>query len=196
MIQQTYRPTATIILIASMTIVFVFESLFPSIVTYYSFVPLYAYQNPMTFITSVFLHYGLNHIFLNMLALFVFGLVLESRIGHSKFLFLFFLAGIAGNFGYMLTSMNSSIPALGASGAIYGIIGASTVLMPFAIVWIGAPMPVVAVAVLWAISDFIGLFVPSDVAHGAHLLGLAVGLAYGFYLRKAFGKNRKGYRYL
>ena len=182
-------PRATLSLIAIMVIVFVLQILIRGITANFSFIPAYAFQEPWTFITSIFLHFDINHIFFNMFALFMFGIVLESRIGYKKFLFVFFAAGIVGNFGYMLTASDSQIPAIGASGAVYGIMGTTAALMPFAIIWIGAPMPMIVAAFIWGISEFLGLFVPSNIARGAHLLGLAFGLAYGIYLRKVH--NRK-----
>jgi membrane associated rhomboid family serine protease len=85
----------------------------------------------------------------------------------------------------MITASDQTIPAVGASGAIYGVLGALAVLTPFAMVYIYGiiPMPMIAVAVIWGLLDFFGMFAPGDVAHGAHLGGLFVGVLYGFYLR-------------
>lgn len=167
-----------------MTVIFILELLNQNIMETFSFAPAFALQEPWTFVTAIFLHYDVEHIFFNMLALFMFGTLLESRIGSKKFLLIFFLSGILGNVGYMLTSLNSQIPALGASGAIYGIMGTAAVLMPLAIVYIGVPLPMIIAAFVWGITEFTGLFVPSDIAHGAHLLGLGVGILYGIFLRK------------
>jgi len=185
MFRKNYKPVLTIFLIFLMVIIFVFEIVDETIVDNYAFVPAYAFQKPITFITSIFLHADINHIFFNMFALFMFGITLESRIGHSKFLLIFLLSGIMGNIGYMMTAFDSTIPGLGASGAIYGIMGTTAILMPFAIVYIGmVPLPMIVAAFFWAITEFAGIFVPSNIAHGAHLLGLFFGIVYGIYLRK------------
>lgn len=120
-----------------------------------------------------------------MLALLIFGTFLEPRVTGRMYLLIFFLAGIVGNLGYMVTASSSTIPGLGASGAIYGVMGAVAVLEPFATVYLGfAPMPMIFAAFIWTLTEFLGLFVPGNIAHGAHLAGLFVGIAFGFYLRK------------
>jgi membrane associated rhomboid family serine protease len=151
----------------------------------FAFTPSLAFEKPWTFVTSMFLHANFTHILINMLVLFFLGLFLESRIGPVNFVMVFLLSGIFGSIGYMITASDPTIPAVGASGAIYGVLGALAVLVPFAMVYIWGilPMPMIGVAVLWGIMDFFGLFGPGDIAHGAHLGGLAVGLLYGFYLR-------------
>lgn len=151
----------------------------------FAFTPSLAFEKPWTFVTSMFLHANFTHILINMLVLFFLGMFLESKTGSVNFVIVFLLSGIFGSIGYMITASDPTIPAVGASGAIYGVLGALAVLTPFAVVYIWGllPMPMIAVAVLWGILDFFGLFAPGDVAHGAHLGGLAVGLLYGFYLR-------------
>jgi membrane associated rhomboid family serine protease len=179
------RPSWTFTLIGICAVVFIIELLVP-ILQYTYFVPAYAFSRPWTFVTSIFLHADFSHLFFNMLALFIFGIYLEQRIGGKTFLSIFFISGIIGNLGYMLTAFNSTTPGLGASGAVYGIMGALAVLEPFAIVYIGfAPMPMVFAAIIWTITEFLGLFVPGNIAHGAHLAGLFVGAAFGFYLRRS-----------
>src|SRR5919201_5258185 len=77
-------------------------------------------------ITAVFLHYGPFHLLLNMFALFWFGSLLEQRIGSGKFLLLYLVSGLAGSAGALVWSPLS--PTVGASGAIFGILGAGLVL--------------------------------------------------------------------
>jgi hypothetical protein len=101
---------------------------------------------------------------------------------------LFFVSGIFGNLGYLISAVmlggNPFTPAIGASGAIYGIIGALATLAPMMMVFIGMiPMPMILVAVFWGFTDFAGLFAPSDIAHGAHLGGMFVGIVFGLYVR-------------
>lgn len=157
----------------------------------FAFTPAFAMERPWTFITSMFMHANLTHIFFNMFVLLMFGPVLESRIGSNRFILIYFLAGIVGSIGYMITAPNPLTPAVGASGAIYGIMGALAVLMPFAMVWVGGffPMPMIVAAIFWTFSEFLGLFVPSGVARGAHLGGLFIGFLFGFYLRKQESKH-------
>jgi membrane associated rhomboid family serine protease len=192
MFSRTYRPSWVFVLILLNIAVFLFEpktnGLFLNpqhpLTQTFEFIPSMAFERPWTFISSIFMHADLSHLFFNMFALFIFGSYLESRVGAGTFLFVYFLAGIFGNLGYMLTAFNPNIPGVGASGAIYGLIGTLAAVAPLAIVYVGfAPMPMIFVAVLYGITEFFGLFVPSGIARGAHLSGLIVGFLYGLYLR-------------
>jgi hypothetical protein len=88
----------------------------------------------------------------------------------------------------MLTALGSTVPAIGAPGAIYGIIGMLAAPAPMTMVYVYfiIPMPMVVFAALYAILDFVGLFTPSDVAHGAHIAGLVVGIVLALYLRQRY----------
>jgi membrane associated rhomboid family serine protease len=183
--ERRHKPKLTFILIAVCTAIFFAELAFPAIENYFSFVPTLAFREPWRFVTSIFLHAGLDHLFFNMFALFIFGIYLESSIGVKRFLLIFFVAGILGNVAYMVLSPASSIPAVGASGAIYGVMGMLAVMQPTLIVYVGyIPMPMILAAVLWTATEFLGLFVPSDIAHEAHLAGIIVGAIYGWIMRK------------
>jgi hypothetical protein len=184
------RPFWTFVLIGICFAVFILEYLFPQIEEYGWFVPAYAFLRPWTFITSIFLHADIYHIFFNMLALFIFGTFLEARVSERNYLLIFFLSGIVGNLGYMLTDFGSIIPGLGASGAIYGVMGALAALAPFATVFVSfVPMPMIFAAFLWTLVEFLGLFQPGTIAHGAHLAGLFIGIAFGIYLRRERSKK-------
>jgi membrane associated rhomboid family serine protease len=137
------------------------------------------------YLTSIFLHASLEHILINMAVLFLFGTYLERMVGSKRFLLIFILAGIIGNIGYLITSVNPMTPSVGASGAIYGVMGTIAVLDPFLIVYIGfiVPLPMIVAVPAYALLDLLGLFTPDTVAHGAHLGGLVIGVIYGFYLK-------------
>jgi len=77
-------------------------------------------------ITAAFLHYGPFHLILNMLGLWWFGSLLEQRIGTGRFVLLYLVSGLAGSAGALVVSPNN--PTVGASGAIFGILGAGLVL--------------------------------------------------------------------
>src|SRR5437879_27394 len=77
-------------------------------------------------ITAAFLHYGPFHLLMNMFVLYWFGSLLEERIGSGKFLMLYLVSGLAGSAGALLWS--PLVPTVGASGAIFGILGAGLVL--------------------------------------------------------------------
>jgi membrane associated rhomboid family serine protease len=84
------------------------------------------------FITSLFLHGGWLHIIGNMWFLFLFGDNVEDRLGHFRFFLFFLLAGIAANLVHFMVNHDSTMPVIGASGAIAGVMGAYLRLFPTA----------------------------------------------------------------
>src|SRR3989344_6545405 len=138
---------------------------------------------PWTLVTSIFLHGSLAHLMLNGFALALFGSILENIIGSKRFLVLFFIGGIFANIPSIIF-YNSS---LGASGAIFGVLGTLTVLRPKMTIWMNLmPVPMWLAAIIWALQDIFGVFVPSyepGVANFAHLGGVFFGLIYGFYVK-------------
>lgn len=143
---------------------------------------------PWTIITSMFAHGGFPHLFYNMFALFLFGLILESIIGSKKLLLIYFSAGIAGS----VASLPFYTATLGASGAIFGILGALAILRPRMIVYVSfVPMPIIVAVAVWAAIDLLGFLAPTGIANAAHLAGLAIGLLAGLYLKKEYGERPK-----
>ncbi len=139
---------------------------------------------PWILITSMFLHAGFAHLFFNMYVLLIFGPVLESRIGKKRFFWLYIGSGIISALGY---SLISTTPALGASGAIMGMLGATIMLLPNlqVLFFFIIPMSLRTAGIIFAIIDLLGVFNPSSgIAHTAHLFGLAAGLIFGWYLIK------------
>ncbi|MEG3902842.1 rhomboid family intramembrane serine protease [Microcoleus sp. B4-C5] len=86
----------------------------------------------MTLITSQFLHGGFLHLGGNMLFLWVFGNNIEDQLGHIKFLIFYLLCGALAGLAQWFFSMQSTVPALGASGAIAGVLGAYILRFPHA----------------------------------------------------------------
>ena len=140
---------------------------------------------PYQIFTSMFLHAtpfeNFFHILFNMLALFMFGRVLENVWGAKRFL-LFYLAcgvGAAGAHLLMQEIMHSYAPAIGASGAVMGVMIAFAYLFPNTeLIIIPFPFPVKAkwAAIAWVAIDLFGGFSGTDnVAHFAHLGGALVG---------------------
>jgi hypothetical protein len=145
------------------------------------------FSRPWILLTSVFLHGGLEHLVYNMFALVMFGLILEKLIGSRRFLIVFFLSGL---FSGSVSSLFYRA-SLGASGAIFGIIGVLAVLRPKMVVWVySVPMPMFLAAGIWAAIDLFGLFYPSQVASAAHLAGLVLGLMLGLYWRRTFKEEK------
>ncbi|MFZ7128221.1 MAG: rhomboid family intramembrane serine protease [Desulfobacterales bacterium] len=81
---------------------------------------------PVTLLTSQFLHGGIGHLIGNMVFLWLFGCMLEMGLGRPQFLAIYLLSGAAGNLFFGLFNLGSSIPLVGASGAIAGLMGALT----------------------------------------------------------------------
>lgn len=100
-------------------------------------------NNPLalvTLITSLFFHGGFAHILGNMLYLWVFGNNIEDRLGHAKFILFYLSCGIVATLGYIITSPNSKLPLIGASGAISGVLGAYLLLYPRAKILVLIPL--------------------------------------------------------
>jgi uncharacterized protein len=143
-------------------------------------------------VTNVFLHGGFAHLLFNCLALFFFGTALEGIIGRKKFLLLFLAAGVFASIFYVLTSfflLGSTISALGASGAIFGVIGAMVALRPNTKVMFllfPVPMPLWVMAIVFVLISMIwfGLGGIGGIAENAHLGGLMIGYVIGRYLKK------------
>lgn len=133
---------------------------------------------PWTLFTSIFLHGDVVHLLYNLFGLIIFGLILENLIGTKRFLLVFFSAGIFAS----IVSLFFYSRVLGASGAIFGILGCVAVLKPKLTVWVGGiPMPMWLAAIVWLIVDIIRFNLPTGIASGAHIAGLLLGLAFGFY---------------
>lgn len=142
------------------------------------------------FFTAIFLHADLTHLIFNLFGLVLFGSILESFIGGKRFLLVFIITGILAN----ILSINFYSSSLGASGAIFGIIGALIFLRPMMVVWAyGLPMPIFIAGILWAAADFLGVFGfgQSGIGNIAHLSGLVFGLLFGFYFRGLIVRDRR-----
>ena len=178
------EPKWTYIFIAT-SLAFYILQMISHIEVYLAYIPAYTIQHPWTPISAIFLHINLNHLIYNMLALLIFGTILEKRIGNQPFFALFITSGIIGNLGYLVTTTNPMIPVIGASGAIYGVMGTLAVLEPYRLVYLYGlmPLPMAAAAILWALGDIMGLFQSSNIAHGAHLVGMLVRIITGLQLR-------------
>lgn len=154
--------------------------------------PLFWLTQPWTVLTSVFAHDPgqLNHILFNSLALLFFGHTVERLIGTRRYTWLFLGAGALAGVAQVLLMyavFGDASGALGASGALQGVMGTLVVLAPTlsVLVFFIVPAPLWALVVLYVLLDVVGFVTPdSPVANVAHLAGLAVGLAFGYHLRR------------
>jgi len=193
-------PLVTYILIVLNVIFFIVElNGGDPFVMQWAFVPTRFLANPVaespTLFTSMFMHAGLLHIGGNMLYLWIFGDNVEDRFGHVKFLIFYLICGLAATGLQLVFSLDSSIPNLGASGAIAGVLGAYLLLYPKARVSVLSgrgviPVPALLVIGLWFVlqlfSGIGSLFDTADtgsVAYMAHIGGFVAGLVLALLLR-------------
>ena len=153
-------------------------------------VEIFAGRRLETLLTSMFLHGGILHIFGNMLYLYIFGDNVEDALGRGKFLAFYLVAGLASSFTQALTDPSSTVPSIGASGAISGALGAYVVLYPRARIltavglyffWI-VKVPALFFIGFWFLLQVLSVSVtwmagvPSEVAYWAHIGGFIAGV--------------------
>lgn len=166
-------------------VVFLISLIFPAFVeNYLALNQDYVMLRPWTLITYMFVHSDFNHIFWNMVVFFFFGPELERRVGESKFLRIYILSGIVAALGQMLISGGTM---MGASGAIFGVLGCLAIIAPEIriLLFFVIPMSIRGAVVLFALIDFLSMSSADNIAHMAHIVGLLVGLAYGQVMRRS-----------
>jgi len=140
------------------------------------------------FVSSIFLHdpFDPSHIIFNLFGLALFGSILEKVISGRRFLEIFFVTGILAN----LIAINFYPRSLGASGAIFGIIGALVIVRPWLLIPLGGfPVPVIIATVFWGLRDLIGAYTflvgtpINSTGSFAHLSGLIFGMIFGIFYR-------------
>jgi len=197
------RPIVTWALIASCIVVFLWQtSSGPSFFYYtliqYGIIPVRVLGGGglYTFITNIFLHGGWTHLLGNMLFLWIFGDNIEDNIacrsrsmtlGRLSYLGFYILCGLTASAVWLLTAMDSTLPAVGASGAIAGVLGAYFVFYPTrqirTLVGLGFFVWVIKVRAytmigLWFVYQFMMALSPWDtgVAFWAHIGGFVMGV--------------------
>jgi membrane associated rhomboid family serine protease len=136
-------------------------------------------------ITAAFLHYGPFHLLLNMLGLWWFGSLLEQRIGSARFLLLYLVSGLAGSAGALL--LDPQVLTAGASGAIFGVLGAGLVMEQFQrdYVFGGSALGVIVLNLVFTFSV-------ANISIGGHIGGLIGGALAAFGLSR-FGRAHIAY---
>jgi len=138
-------------------------------------------------VTSMFLHSGLAHILGNMLFLWIFGDNVEDFFGHIGYLFFYLVCGVGSSLLHVLVNLHSPVPALGASGAISGVMGAYALLYPrsrvLTLVFVFlVPIPAVIILGGWFVMQFLsaigslGMTTSGGVAWWAHVGGFLLGM--------------------
>lgn len=186
-------PGVTIVVIALNVLVFLVQAgLSPedeqAFVYAFGLVP--AFYSLSSMFTSMFVHGGLGHLAGNMLFLWIFGDNIEDRLGHVRYVFFYLGAGAVAALAQTAMDPTSTIPMVGASGAVAGVMGGYFVLYPHSRVLTLFPfpvmlfeMPAVVLLGLWFVMQFIsGLgslaatdAMPGGVAFWAHVMGFVAG---------------------
>jgi membrane associated rhomboid family serine protease len=146
----------------------------------------------LTMFTYMFLHGGWTHIIFNMLFLWVFGDNIEDAMGSVRFLIFYLLCGMAGGYAHVLSNPESTVPLVGASGAIAGVVAAYLMIRPCArltvIVFGFVPLRLGSAWVLgfWVLSQFWNVLAAEKgpTAWWAHIGGLAAGAVLVLFLRR------------
>jgi len=204
-IARSENANATWTIIALNVIISILAQGYPRIAYEFGAIPLLTLKGiqPYRLVTSMFIHLDFIHLFFNMFALFIFGPDIERVLGKPRYLLLYFLSGIMADVihAYFIAIFYPYkrllwTPAIGASGAIFGVMAAFAVLFPFRrlMVFMGFPIiaPAVVVVVLMAFLQVLyALLAPfSQVAYAAHvggfLTGLILALIYRPSLRRAY----------
>jgi membrane associated rhomboid family serine protease len=139
------KPGVTITLIILNVLVFLFQLTLSEqgiSAFIYAFGVVPAYFTFISVFTSMFVHGGLAHIAGNLLFLWIFGDNVEDRLGHLRFLLFYLLCGFIAAMSQLLLDPDSTVPMVGASGAIAGVMGAYLVLYPQSRVLMLFPFPV------------------------------------------------------
>jgi membrane associated rhomboid family serine protease len=162
-------------------------------------------QVVVPFFTSLFLHGSWMHVLGNMWFLFIFGDNVEDYLGHFKYLIFYLLCGVLAMSAQVLVDLHSTVPALGASGAIAGVLGAYFVLYPKArvltwffvfVLWV----PAWIILGYWFVLNFLSgtataLAVQSHATGGVAFWAHVGGFISGVLLVRVFGERRMRYPY-
>lgn len=209
-----YFPIVTIAIIAVNVAVFIFQFLSPynsqKIAYAYGAVPralltfdtVHPLHPLLTIFTSMFMHGGLLHLGSNMLYLWIFGNNIEDKLGYVKFIIFYLLCGVVAAYAHALTNPASTVPMIGASGAISGILGAYILLFPhtrvhtlvfFVFFFQILQLPAIIVIGFWIAIQFLnGL-----ISHGAAAQGGIAwfahigGFVFGVLMIKSFARTRR-----
>ncbi len=204
------KPVVTVGLILANVVVFLYQLTLPevaleSFLQHFAFFPAHFLQAPLLswerwqpVLTSMFLHGGFMHIVGNMWYLWLFGDNVEDALGHGRFLLFYLLCGIAAALTHALTNPASTIPTVGASGAISGVMGAYMLffphsriitIVPLFLTWMTLAIPAYVFLGFWALLQiYNGMLLSADnlggVAWWAHAGGFVAGMFIGPLFRR------------
>ncbi|MGQ9618687.1 MAG: rhomboid family intramembrane serine protease [Candidatus Aminicenantia bacterium] len=199
-------PFITVFLILTNILIFLYQHLSPEGIVYYikhmSLIPYeithfvsfhFRVSPPLTFITSLFMHGDIFHITGNMLYLWIFGNNVEDFLGPIKFIIFYILSGIVASLTHIIFHPNSTVPLVGASGAISGILGAYLLLFPYARIHTFVflffiikiiQVPAYFILIFWFLWQLINIGI-SGIAWFAHIGGFLFGLFFiSFFVKR------------
>ena len=186
---RSYRPfsfNAIWFLIAANVLIFVVTLVRPDAIYLLGLTPALFLHQPWTIITSMFVHHDLWHILFNMICLYSLGSFSIRLVGERNFLKVYFIGGLLGNIFYILLAYPlgySHVPGIGASGAIFAVIGVLVIMAPrLPIIIFPIPLPIslwIAVIIIFLISFFL-----PGIAWQAHLGGFILGLIAGYFFKR------------
>ena len=154
---------------------------------------------PLTLFSSMFLHGSWSHVIGNMWYLWIFGDNVEDRLGHGRFIGFYLLCGVIASFGQIMLDPGSTLPMIGASGAIAGVMGGYFVLypqsrvltlIPLIIFWEFIELPAIMLLGFWFLMQLFSAGAIAASSHGggvafmAHVAGFLCGAAAIFLFRQ------------
>ena len=195
-VPSSTRPVVTIAIIAINIFVFIHQLMLPDFefhqfVEHYAIIP--AHLQLFDLVTAMFLHGGFMHLIGNMWFLWIYGDNVEDVLGRARYLMFYLACGIAGALAQVFASPHSTIPNLGASGAIAGVMGAYLLkfpharvltLIPLFIVFFTQELPAFIILIYWFILQFfsgVGSLTQTSTSQGgvaffAHIGGFLMGM--------------------
>ncbi len=166
------------------------------VVDWLALTPANVLSMPWTIVTNMFIHADFEHILFNMLfGVWMFGTYLERMIGEREFARVYFAGGLAAGVFYALLSLTLGLPdprtaAVGASGAVFALIGALVILQPNMTLYMYFlfPMPLWVFAGLYILYGFVAVptGIGGETAVSAHIGGLIAGLLMGWGYKRAY----------
>lgn len=182
---NTYKNFTLVIVVINAILYLVTEFINPRATIYLAMIPSLVLRGWLwQFVTYMFVHSGFSHILFNMLSLYIFGSMVEKRIGSKEFLLFYLLtgtlSGVVSFVSYVLAGTN--VILVGASGAIYGVLLMFAVFFPYSVIYVfgilpvRAPILVIVYALIELYSQVFGR--GGNIAHLAHLSGLVIAYLY------------------
>jgi membrane associated rhomboid family serine protease len=198
------RPYITVTIIGLNALAWLVEitlprEVLPVFLGFYGVVP--ADLRAPTMITSMFLHGSWSHVIGNMWYLWIFGDNVEDRLGHGRFMVFYLACGMVAALGQVAMDPSSTLPTIGASGAIAGVMGAYFVLyprsrvltlIPLIIFWDIIELPAILLLGFWFVIQLVSAgdialtasTAGGGIAFAAHVAGFAIGVVGGFAFRR------------